>query len=475
VDEAWSWAWTHLSFPDLLRLSLGYPHPPLYHSLLKTFLPVLPNSEFGLRAFAAGASILSLAAVLAYVGSRWNTETMVYVGLLMALSPFDIYFAQDARMYTLLALLWIGSYISLVRALEGDRIFRIVWPISAILMAWTHLYGVLAAFTQIVFVGGYILAGGRPKVDWQLVKNGRALLPSAACVALGALPPLSWALSRVQEGAGGAWVPGPKDLLALFLLWSTGLTPVRAYFLDNAHLVLPALAGLSMAAWILVGMATGGLPAMWGLFHTWRTESSRRAEVLLAIILMALPVTLAYGYGAITASRAWAFKSLLGAAYLFYLWAGVGIGSLKAPWLRRCLGATIVVVAVASLCPYFTTWQKSDAAAAFHSLPVLTDRDGVVVEPAGHAPLVFFYTSEAVRTYAIVPRAGQKSLVRLLRPDKSLIGVEDISCEDISSITALWVYPYDARTRNAMREWPACVTTKTLWGFQQGRWQRLEP
>src|SRR5258707_12652764 len=72
-DEAWSWATTRQSFPDLMRLSLSDPHPPLYYILLKLFLLVFPSSEFGLRALSASVSVASLAAVMMYVSSRWNT------------------------------------------------------------------------------------------------------------------------------------------------------------------------------------------------------------------------------------------------------------------------------------------------------------------------------------------------------------------------------------------------------------------
>jgi predicted membrane-bound mannosyltransferase len=112
LDEAWSWAASRLSFFEMLRLSVSEPHPPLYYLLLKFTLIVLPSSEAGLRLLSTLLSIGSLAVVLVYVGSRWNVETMLYVGVLMSLKPFDIYYAQEARIYILLGFLLVCSYVA---------------------------------------------------------------------------------------------------------------------------------------------------------------------------------------------------------------------------------------------------------------------------------------------------------------------------------------------------------------------------
>jgi uncharacterized membrane protein len=476
-DEAWSWAATRLRWPALLRLSLSDPHPPLYYILLKLYLFVFPSSEFGLRALSASFSIASLAAVLVYVRSRWNTETMLYVGLLMALSPFDIYYSQETRMYTLLGFLWVSSYISLVKTLEGDRKFLIVWPITIILMAWTHICGVIVAFTHLTFIVSYLLLKSRLKVWRHLVCDGRHLVVGAASIVLGTLPPLALSFIHSARGAGGAWMPAAKDLLVLFLLWMTGLTPVRDYFLDGAHLVLPSLAVLSTTTWLVIGMATCGFPALWGMHHTWRIKSRRQVEILLAIMLIIVPIALVFGYGVITAQGVWALKPFLGSAYLFYIWAGVGIGSIKVPLLRKCVAVAIAVVAIMSLWPYYTTWRKSTAASAFHSLPALAGQEGVIVEPSYLSPLVFYYVGKTVPAYGIVAKQGdQLSLIRILPTDTEVLGLRQrITCAELSSTTDLWVYDYNNRTRDAMQNWPDCVTTKRLWVFQENQWRQLGP
>jgi hypothetical protein len=190
-----------------------------------------------------------------------------------------------------------------------------------------------------------------------------------------------------------------------------------------------------------------------------------------------LPIALVFSGGVITARRVWALKPFLGSAYLFYIWAGVGIGSIKLPLLRKCLGVAIAIVAAMSLWPYYTTWQKSTTASAFHSLPALTNQDGVIIEPAFLSPLVFYYMGETMPAYAIVTENGnQTSLIRILPTDKDIFGLHQrITCNELSFARNLWVYEYNNRTRDALRNWPQCVTTKKLWIFQENQWRQLGP
>ncbi len=476
LDEAWSWAAARLSWSDLLRLSLSDPHPPLYYVLLKLCLFVFPSSEFGLRAISASSSVVSLAAILMYVSSRWNTETTFYVGLLMAFSPFDIYYAQEARMYTLLGFLWISSYISLVKTLEGDRKFLLVWSITTILMAWTHIYGIIVAFTHLIFIVSCLLLESRLKVYRDLTYDGRYLTAGAASIVLGALPPLALSFIHSPQGAGGAWTPAANDLLTLFLLWMTGLAPVRNYFLDSAHLAPPLLAALPTTAWLATGMAASGFPALWGMYYAWKIKKRFQVEVLLATILIVVPIALIFGYGIITDQSIWALKPFLGSAYLFYIWAGIGVGSIKFPVLRKCLGVAIVMVAITSLWPYYTIWQKSNAANAFRTLPTLTSQDGFLIEPPYISPLVFYYVGETIPAYGIVEEQGKEpSLIQILPTDMNAFDLRQRTvCAELSSITSLWIYEYNNRIRDTAQSWSDCITTKRIWVFQENAWRQLD-
>jgi hypothetical protein len=113
---------------------------------------------------------------------------------------------------------------------------------------------------------------------------------------LGILPFLANLLTQSLQGVGGTWLATPKDILVLFLLWASGFAPVREYFLDSTHLVLPAMADISMLTWAAIGMAISGFPVAWGMYRTWRKKSRYRLDVLLALMLILLPVALVFYY-----------------------------------------------------------------------------------------------------------------------------------------------------------------------------------
>src|ERR1700722_11861402 len=144
-----------MSFRRVTALSLQDVHPPLYYYFLKASLWVLPDTEFGMRFLSVLFSVATLAIMMVFVYRRWGHRAACYVGWLGALSPFDIYYAQEARMYSLLAFLFVLAFIELVEALEGKPAHLIGWVAATTGLAWTHVYGLLAAFLQIGFLAVY--------------------------------------------------------------------------------------------------------------------------------------------------------------------------------------------------------------------------------------------------------------------------------------------------------------------------------
>jgi mannosyltransferase len=80
-------------------------HPPLYYWLLHGWMRLFGESEIAVRSISVVAGVL-LVAVVYRLGTRLFDR---WVGLLAAfiaaVSPFQVYYAQEARMYVLLALL----------------------------------------------------------------------------------------------------------------------------------------------------------------------------------------------------------------------------------------------------------------------------------------------------------------------------------------------------------------------------------
>lgn len=107
-DEA-ATAWiARLPLPDLLQAVAGDVHPPLWYLVEAAAVRFLGNTEWALRLPAALCSIAALALIPSLSLSLLGRGAGVRVGLvatwIMALSPFQIWYAQEGRMYALLLL-----------------------------------------------------------------------------------------------------------------------------------------------------------------------------------------------------------------------------------------------------------------------------------------------------------------------------------------------------------------------------------
>jgi mannosyltransferase len=88
----------------------GDIHPPGYYLVLHYWRAVFGPSEAALRGFSALCSVV-LAGFTFAVGRRLFQDelTGAAAGALVAVSPFQVYYAQEARMYALLAMWAMGS------------------------------------------------------------------------------------------------------------------------------------------------------------------------------------------------------------------------------------------------------------------------------------------------------------------------------------------------------------------------------
>ncbi|MBN1812957.1 MAG: glycosyltransferase family 39 protein [Anaerolineae bacterium] len=129
-------------------------HPPGYYLLLHYWRAVFGHSEFALRALSA---VAGLALVLfTYLLGRhlFGEVTGLMAAFLGAISPFAVYYSQEARMYALLAALVAASMYLLVRVSEGCKRqgARSKNPASCILLLASYVLTCVAGlYTQYAF------------------------------------------------------------------------------------------------------------------------------------------------------------------------------------------------------------------------------------------------------------------------------------------------------------------------------------
>lgn len=122
----------------------SYMQAPLYYVLLHLIIRVFGNSEFVLRMPSALASILAIFILYRFIKSYYSTKLALIAVLLCAFSPFQLWYAQEARVYSIafcMSLVLIGLYTSLHRK-EGRCIsdFLLLFFASVLALACHYFF-----------------------------------------------------------------------------------------------------------------------------------------------------------------------------------------------------------------------------------------------------------------------------------------------------------------------------------------------
>ena len=314
-------AYTHAlrRLDELLPLLQRNVHGPGYFALLGLWEDVAGHSEFALRLLSAFFSILSVAWVYA-LGRRLFHPLAGLAAALVALNTFSIYYAQEARMYAMLA------------AVAGAA----MWIYAGLFEVRGRL------LVQGLLLGGLNAIGIYTHVAYALVllAQGVLMLP---CVAAAMLKGRRAARRRVA-----AFVLAGGVMLLLFLPWlEVALRQVFAQPNISAAAALDAVLrvlqghfafGVTFDLQLPLQVEVTGLLAV--VLLLWGSLLPKGGErwwgVLLPMVWVAASV-LCYLYLELTTRY---IRFLLPAQLAFALWMGRGVwmlGTFEIPTRRRWL------------------------------------------------------------------------------------------------------------------------------------------
>jgi len=122
LDEAFSvWMANH-SVPDMLQWIVKIDqHPPLYYLLLHYWVAHYGDTPYYARLLSALFGTVTIPMIY-LIGKRISGDMVgLAAAVFLALSPFNIYYAQEARMYTLLTFNTAVTIYALIRLLTDSR------------------------------------------------------------------------------------------------------------------------------------------------------------------------------------------------------------------------------------------------------------------------------------------------------------------------------------------------------------------
>jgi 4-amino-4-deoxy-L-arabinose transferase-like glycosyltransferase len=138
LDETFSvWMASH-SIPDMLQWIVRIDqHPPLYYVLLHYWIAFTGDTAYDVRLLSALFGTAAIP-IIYLIGKRMSGVVMgLAAALILALSPFHIYFAQETRMYTLLTFNAAVAIYALVRLLTDARSVK---PIGSQFREYLHTW-----------------------------------------------------------------------------------------------------------------------------------------------------------------------------------------------------------------------------------------------------------------------------------------------------------------------------------------------
>lgn len=346
-DEAYTVLLSQMPLFRMMDAIMGDVHPPLYY-LFTWLLVHLGLEPLGaLRGFSCVLSVAGLVVLyrlaLAYDLPR---PARLAALALMALSPFQIYYAQEARMYALLQLLVMLALWTIRRR---EWLF---FPFLLALILYTHNYGLYyCAALGLVALAGEIR---RPVLvpdgeDTREQSQSRAVLVSGAVAGAMFAPwaiTLFWQASRVQASY---WIR-PFNLGA----FGMGINNLLLGPIQYPKFQIPLLTACFVALlWVLV--------------------DALRARRLGLFTLAVLPCAFSVAVS-ILWQPTFLPRGLIGSMPALYLLAGLAYQRAARPGRLAAWGLAAAAVAFALL-----PWVGSNARGAVKEWGTLVD--GAAIQP----------------------------------------------------------------------------------------------
>ncbi len=210
-DEAFSALYIKYSWGEMVDRIILDVHPPLYYFVLRIWSYIFSDSLISLRGLSILFGVLTVWAGYSFVKKAFQNQNLaILAALFLAINPFQIQYALEARMYTMGTFLVMFSSWLLLRALESRQ--RKDWLYFGVAVAaslYTHYYLMFSVLAQVLYALYVILKRGEWKTPIRENQFVNLVLSGVFAIILYIpwLPGFMEQLSRVQ---GGYWIP-PMD------------------------------------------------------------------------------------------------------------------------------------------------------------------------------------------------------------------------------------------------------------------------
>lgn len=224
LDEVITVVRSGLSWPAMISdLMETRNHVPLYFALMHGWQH-LGHSEWLVRFPSVIWGVLGVGAVFALAREIGGERVALFSAFLLAISPLYTWYAQDARMYTMLAFLATASALCLLYAWKSNRWQDWLWyALCAGAALLTHFFAAIVLFTQSAFLILQFRQEPARFRNWVLAMIGPGIVYAVW------LTPIVTSGGFAPAGPWIAWIPRPswQDLVWTMYTFVVGATAER--------------------------------------------------------------------------------------------------------------------------------------------------------------------------------------------------------------------------------------------------------
>lgn len=393
-DESFTQRMVEFSWREMFDRIGRETQPPLFYVVLKLWNGLFGGTAIAGRILTVSLGVAAVVGMYAFVRTAYRRKERPPLGnftesdlpalvaaTLLAVAPLQIFWDQQIRMYSLPIALSLWSSFFLVHALTG-RVSQFrnwsVYTTMALLLAYSHYFGLFVLVSQFVYASAYQLTIGRG--HW--FDRISPVLLSGCLLSLAWQPWLAVFLKQRSGVAQGFYLPEPSWTVfgrTMHELWVGVGVPLTA----GSGLLIAEASFLVLAVLVL----------------------GRRPADLLVIASAIVPVAAAFVISSISHPIITARYFLF--SHVFVL-AAIAIVVCRIPRFGRYMAIVFIFCGLSKPCWDYLQW-RNDAA----SLPGMQAAVARIEGARGTSPLIvsnpMLYTS--VLTYI-----GDRGSVYNFRP-----------------------------------------------------------
>ncbi|HSB89199.1 MAG TPA: glycosyltransferase family 39 protein [Anaerolineales bacterium] len=319
-DDAFSVFLSRGNLASIVRGTAADTMPPLYYFLLHLWM-TLTSSIAGWRLLGALLGVATIAAAFALALRLFDVRVALVTGFFVAVSPLQIYQAQELRMYTLMTLGLALYAWGVAEAWQSPQARRL-WPwaivvVGGLVAAYSHN---LAVFTLIA-PDAFFLA----KRQWGFL---RRLLLAQLVMGILMIPWLVVVPGQIAKIQAAFWTPRPGVLEVL-----------QALLLFHGYLPLPAAGQVVLLTASLMAVVLTAFVLM---------HASEGEGVGFLVVLLAVPPLLLF-VASYVMRPVFVPRAFMTSALAYLMLAAAAVVRAKAAVVRFALAGCILLAAAVSL------------------------------------------------------------------------------------------------------------------------------